>query len=217
MGRSCSEGGWPLIETAMARCKGKNQRDQRCLRPATVGSDYCASHASQGFIKDALTYGVGAILGNMLAPGFGGAIGGAATSKVFTWLLKSDGTRPPRVFVSFDFDNDQQLKHLLIGQTKRQNLPFSVVDGSLKEAAPEPRWKEAALKEIKRCDVVVVLVGLHTYKAPGVLAEIAMARDEGKPIVQLIGSRGSGYTRLKGAGRVVAWTQDNLTKLFGTV
>lgn len=217
MGRSCSEGGWPLIETAMARCKGKNQRDQRCLRPATVGSDYCASHASQGFIKDALTYGVGAILGNMLAPGFGGAIGGAATSKVFTWLLKSDGTRPPRVFVSFDFDNDQQLKHLLIGQTKRQNLPFSVVDGSLKEAAPEPRWKEAALKEIKRCDVVVVLVGLHTYKAPGVLAEITMARDEGKPIVQLIGSRGSGYTRLKGAGRVVAWTQDNLTKLFGTV
>lgn len=168
-------------------------------------------------MKDALTYGVGAIMGNMVAPGLGGAIGGAATSKFFTWLLKSDGMRPPRVFVSFDFDNDQQLKHLLIGQTKRQNLPFSVVDGSLKEAAPEPRWKEAALNEIRRCDVVVVLVGPQTYKAPGVLAEIAMAREEGKPIVQLIGSRASGYTRVKGAGRVLAWTQDNLTKLFGSV
>ncbi|WP_310347114.1 TIR domain-containing protein [Pelomonas aquatica] len=119
------------------------------------------------------------------------------------------------MFVSFDFDNDQQLKHLLIGQTKRQNLPFSVVDGSLKEAAPEPRWKEAALKEIRRCDVVVVLVGRYTYKAPGVLAEIAMARSEGKPVVQLIGSRSLGYTRVKGAGKVLAWTQDNLTKLFG--
>lgn len=206
-----------MIETAMVRCKGKNRRDQRCLRPATVGSDYCAPHASQGLIEEALTYGVGAFLGNLVAPGLGGAIGGAATSKFFTWLLKSDGTHPPRVFVSFDFDNDQQLKHLLIGQTRRQNMPFSVVDGSLKEAAPEPRWKEAALKEIQRCDMVVVLVGRQTYMSPGVLAEIAMARDEGKPIVQLIGSRASGYTRVKGAGRVMAWTQNNLTKLFGTV
>ena len=200
----------------MGRCRGKTKRDQRCLRLAAVGSDYCRSHASQGLVKDALTYGVGAILGNMVAPGLGGAIGGAATSKLFARLLKSDGTSSPRVFVSFDFDNDQPLKHLLIGQTKRQNLPFSVVDGSLREAAPEYRWKEAALREIRRCDVVVVLVGRHTYKAPGVLAEVEMARNEGKPIVQLIGSRGSGYTRVKGAGRVVAWTQYNLTKLFGS-
>jgi len=201
----------------MGRCKGKTRRDKRCLRPAATGSDYCASHASQSVIKDALTYGVGAVVGNLVAPGFGGAIGGAATSKFLSWLLGTDGKRSPRVFVSFDFDNDQQLKHLLIGQTKRQNLPFSVVDGSLKEAAPELRWKEAALKEIRRCDLVVVLVGRHTYKALGVLAEIAMARDEGKPIVQLIGSRGSPYTHVKGAGRLMAWTQDNLTKLFGNV
>lgn len=201
----------------MGRCKGKNQRGQRCLRPAASGSGYCTSHSSQGGIKEALTYGVGAVVGSMVVPGLGGAIGGAATSKLLSWLLESDVTRPPRVFVSFDFDNDQQLKHLLIGQTKRQNLPFSVVDGSLKEAAPEPRWKEAALKEIRRCDLVVVLVGRHTYKAPGVLAEIAMARNEGKPIVQLIGSKGAGYTRVKGAGRVMAWTQVNLTKLFGSV
>jgi hypothetical protein len=32
MGGSCSEGYWPLIETAMARCKGKNLRVERCLR-----------------------------------------------------------------------------------------------------------------------------------------------------------------------------------------
>lgn len=217
MGGICSKGGEPLIKTAMARCKGKNQRDQHCLRQANIGSDYCASHASQGFIKDALTFGVGAFLGNLVAPGFGGAIGGAATSKFFTLLLKSGGTHPPRVFVSFDFDNDQQLKHLLIGQTKRQNTSFSVVDGSLKEAAAEPHWKDAALKEIQRCDMVVVLVGRQTYKAPGVLAEIAMAREEGKPIVQLIGRRESGYTRVKGAGRVMAWTQNNLTKLFGGI
>lgn len=199
----------------MARCKGKNQRDQRCLRPACSGSSYCASHASQGATKDAWTYGIGAALGHMVAPGVGGAIAGAAASKFFAWLAESDGMRPPRVFVSFDFENDQQLKHLLIGQTKRQDLPFSVVDGSLKEAAPEPRWKEAALKEIRRCDMVLVLLGRYTHRAPGVLAEVAMARAEGKPVVQLIGSRAGGYTRVKGGGRILAWTQDNLTRLFG--
>lgn len=202
---------------AMGRCKGKNQRDKRCLRPAVTGSDYCASHASQSVIKDAVTYGVGAVVGNLVAPGLGGTIGGAVTSKLFSWLLESDRKRPPRVFVSFDFDNDRHLKHLLIGQTKRQNLSFSVVDGSLKEAAPEPLWKEAALKEIRRCDLVVVLVGRHTHKASGVLAEIAMARAEGKPVVQLIGSRDNGYTRVKGAGRIIAWTHVNLAKLFGSV
>ncbi|MBU0587146.1 MAG: TIR domain-containing protein [Gammaproteobacteria bacterium] len=185
------------------------------MRPASAGSSYCASHASQGATKDAWTYGIGAVLGHMVAPGVGGAIAGAAASKFFSWLAESDGTRPPRVFVSFDFDNDQQLKHLLIGQTKRQNLPFSVVDGSLKEAAPEPRWKEAALREIRRCDVVVVLLGRYTHKAPGVLAEVAMARAEGKPIVQLIGSRAGAYTRVRGGGRILAWTQDNLSRLFG--
>lgn len=153
----------------------------------------------------------------MLVPGVGGAIAGAAAGKFISWLAESDGTRPPRVFVSFDFDNDQHLKHLLVGQTKRQNLPFSIVDGSLIEAAPEPRWKEAALKEIRRCDVVVVLLGRHTHRAPGVLAEVDMARAEGKPIVQLIGRRAGGYTRVRGGGRVLAWTQDNLTKLFGNV
>ncbi|GKT19920.1 TIR domain-containing protein [Acidovorax sp. SUPP2522] len=144
-------------------------------------------------------------------------VAGAAASKFFSWLAESDGTRPPRVFVSFDFDNDQQLKHLLIGQTKRKNLQFSVVDGSLKEASPEPRWKEAALMEIRRCDVVVVLLGRYTHRAPGVLAEVAMARAEGKPIVQLVGSRVGRYARVQGGGRVMAWTQANLTRLFGGI
>ena len=65
--------------------------------------------------------------------------------------------------------------------------------------------------------MVVVLLGRHTHRAPGVLAEVDMARAEGKPIVQLIGRRAGGYTRVRGGGRVLAWTQDNLTKLFGNV
>jgi len=39
-----------------------------------------------------------------------------------------------RVFVSFDFDNDQALKTFLIEQAKHPGSPFEVTDGSLEEA-----------------------------------------------------------------------------------
>ena len=41
------------------------------------------------------------------------------------------------VFVSFDFDNDKNLKELLVGQSRNDDSPFEVIDHSLKEAAPE--------------------------------------------------------------------------------
>lgn len=44
-----------------------------------------------------------------------------------------------------------------------------------------------------------------------------MAWAEGKPIVQLIGSRTVGYSRVRGGSRLLAWTQDNLTRLFGGI
>lgn len=45
------------------------------------------------------------------------------------------------VFVSFDFDNDKVLKDFIIGQSKHGDSPFSVIDHSLKEAAPEKDGK----------------------------------------------------------------------------
>jgi hypothetical protein len=157
---------------------------------------------------------VGALAGHLLAPGLGGVIAGAAGAKIFSWLAQPSKTNRARVFVSFDFDNDQGLKHLLIGQTQRKTVPFSVTDGSLKEAAPEPRWKESARRSIRKCDLVVVLVGKNTYRAHGVLAEIAIAREENKPIVQLIGRKAASCRPVPGAGRVLSWTQANLSKIF---
>ena len=39
-----------------------------------------------------------------------------------------------RVFVSYDFDNDKQLKDFIIGQSRLPDSPFEVIDCSLKEA-----------------------------------------------------------------------------------
>ena len=90
-----------------------------------------------------------------------------------------------RVFCSFDYDNDKNLKELLIGQSKNSDSPFEVSDWSMKEAAPEPSWEEEAEKRIKRSDVVIVVLGSKTHSAPGVKKEVKMARDNSVSIFQL--------------------------------
>ena len=120
-----------------------------------------------------------------------------------------------RVFVSFDFDNDKTLKEFIVGQARNPDSPFEIVDTSLKEAAPMKTWEEKARLAIRRSDLVLVMVGPNTYRAPGVLKEVEMARAEGKPIVQVIGYRDGNYTPVANAGRLYRWDWDNLKKLLG--
>ena len=120
-----------------------------------------------------------------------------------------------RVFVSFDFDNDKVLKDFIIGQSRLADSPFEVIDTSLKEAAPMKIWEDKARAAIKRSDIVVVMVGPKTHKAPGVLKEVRMAREEGIPIVQVIGYKDGNYTAVPNAGRLYTWNWDNMKKLLG--
>lgn len=120
-----------------------------------------------------------------------------------------------RVFVSFDFDNDKALKDFIVGQARNPDSPFEIIDTSLKEAAPMKTWEEKARAAIRRSDLVLVMVGPKTHRAPGVLKEVAMAREEGKPIVQVIGYRDGDYTPVPGAGRLYRWDWDNLKRLLG--
>lgn len=119
-----------------------------------------------------------------------------------------------RVFVSFDFDNDKALKDLIIGQSKLPDSPFSVIDTSLKEAAPEATWEAKANLAIKRSDLVIVMVGAQTYRAPGVLKEVSMARNAGKKIVQIIAYKNDNYTPVPNAGRLHRWNWENLKSLL---
>ncbi|MBE2262435.1 MAG: TIR domain-containing protein [Burkholderiaceae bacterium] len=119
-----------------------------------------------------------------------------------------------KVFVSFDFDNDRVLKDFVIGQALRADSPFEVIDHSLKEAAPERHWPNKARAAIKRSELVLVMVGPHTHRAHGVLKEVAMAREEGVPIVQVIGYKDGNYTALPNAGRLYLWNWANLKRLL---
>ena len=123
-------------------------------------------------------------------------------------------SQKPRVFVSFDFDNDKILKDFIVGQSKLSDSPFEISDWSMREAAPQANWEAEARARISLSDMVIVMVGLRTYKAPGVLKEAKIARVLKKPIYQIIGYRNGNYTPVPDAGRLYSWNWDNLKKLF---
>jgi nucleoside 2-deoxyribosyltransferase len=123
-------------------------------------------------------------------------------------------SQKPRVFVSFDFDNDKILKDFIAGQSKLSDSPFEISDWSMKEAAPQANWEAEARARINRSDMVIVMVGPKTDKAPGVLKEVKIARALKKPIYQIIGYKNGNYTPVPDAGRLYSWNWDNLKKLF---
>lgn len=122
-----------------------------------------------------------------------------------------------RVFISFDYDNDVDLKILLIGQARNPDSPFDVTDMSIKKTVLTD-WEENARRRIKGCDVVVVICGYKTDKATGVSLELKMAQEEGVPYI-LIKGRATGKcvkpTSAKEFDRIHDWTWDNLKLLVG--
>ena len=118
------------------------------------------------------------------------------------------------VFVSFDFDNDQKLKTFILAQAKNPDAPFDIENVSLNEPAPEKAWKEKAALRIAQADVMLVMVGPKTHKAPGVLAEVKIAKEHQIPIRQVIGYRDRNPTPVPGAGRLYRWSWPTIKSLL---
>ncbi len=115
----------------------------------------------------------------------------------------------PKVFISFDFDNDQFLRDSLIGQCKHNDTPFDMEDWSVKAPWNQDEWKEKCLTKIKKCDLVVVMVGEKTSTCSGVKAEIKMAQEAGVPVVGLKGYPNKTCPSPEGI-KVYNWTWDNV-------
>lgn len=126
-------------------------------------------------------------------------------------------TTKSRVFVSFDFDNDSDLKTLLVGQAKNPDTPFDLADWSVKEAMSGD-WKSKVRKRIKSVDQMIVICGEHTDKATGVSAELSIAQEEKKPYFLLYGRAGKTCVEPKAAktgDTMYRWTWANLKTLIG--
>jgi len=120
-----------------------------------------------------------------------------------------------KVFVSFDFDNDKNLKDFIIGQAKLADSPFEIADHFLKEAAPEASWLKKSRAAIARSDVFIVMLSSKTRTASGVLKEVKVANELNKRKFQIIGCQnGSENWAVPNAGRVYRWNWENLKKLL---
>jgi hypothetical protein len=121
-----------------------------------------------------------------------------------------------RLFVSFDFDNDRDLRDLLVGQARNPDSPFEVADYSVRE--PESgNWEEKIRARIRLVSQVAVICGNHTNTATGVAAEVKIAREEKKPYFLLAG-RADGNnkkpTTALSTDSLYKWTWENLKNLI---
>jgi len=122
-----------------------------------------------------------------------------------------------RVFISFDFDHDEDLRNLLVGQAKNPDSPFDIADWSVKEHLTGD-WKEKVRERIRRTDLTIVICGEWTHTATGVAEELRITQEEGKPYFLLWGRADKKCTKPKTAlesDKIYKWTWDNLKKLIG--
>jgi len=119
-----------------------------------------------------------------------------------------------RVFISFDYDNDEFLRSSLIGQCRNNGTPFDMEDWSVKEPWAQSVWKEKCLAKIRQCDLVIVMVGEKTYTCSGVKAEITMAKEAKVPIVGVRGYPDKKCPRPDGLEGYYKWTWENIEKLI---
>ena len=122
-----------------------------------------------------------------------------------------------RAFISFDFEHDEDLRNLLVGQSRNPDTPFDLADWSVKEAMSGD-WKSKVRTRIKGCDVMIVICGEYTNLATGVSAELQIAREEGCPYFLLWGRSEKACvapTAASSSDKIYRWTWDNLKALIG--
>lgn len=121
-----------------------------------------------------------------------------------------------RTFISFDFDHDEDIKNLLVGQARNPGSPFEIADFSVKERLPGD-WRERVRQRIRAVDQVIVLCGKYTHTATGVAVEVSLAQEERNPYFLLEGRSDGGCTRpttARTSDQMYSWTWDNLKALL---
>lgn len=120
----------------------------------------------------------------------------------------------PRVFVSFDFDHNEESKRLFIGQgDSKSPTSFTIGDWSSKEALEQDEWEEIIATKINKCHLMIVLVGRSMGSASGVAKEIQFAKAGNVPFFGIyVDGADSSSTLPAGLARnrVVKWTWDNV-------
>ena len=133
---------------------------------------------------------------------------------------RSLNNQPPRrqnVFISFDFDYDQDIKNALMKQSRYSESPYDFTDSSLKQVSDEATWKADARRRIQRSGTVIILCGRSTHTAKSVSAELNIARQLKKPYFLLAGFPDQTSTKPESAlptDKIYTWNWPNVKALL---
>lgn len=126
----------------------------------------------------------------------------------------------PRAFISFDYDHDETLKMLFIGQSKNSKTPFFIQDWSVKDSMPQGAWERMVEEKIKQCNMVIVLVGRYMSSAVGVKKEIIMAQINNVPVFGIYVDGANNQNYLPPGlqrNRTIAWNWDSIASAIKQV
>jgi hypothetical protein len=112
-----------------------------------------------------------------------------------------------RIFISYDYTKDHDLKKHFVTQAEGRNLPVALEDFSLQEDHRDPRWVEKARGMIRQCSLVVVLLGEDTHSASGVRKEVDIARSYHIRVILIRSQRAKkeNYGSVRGVDEEYPW------------
>ena len=110
-----------------------------------------------------------------------------------------------KIFVSFEFDKDNELRHNFYAQAAEHSC-HEIENYSLNEPYKlhDEEWLKKAKDLISRSNIVIVVTGQDAHNAPGVKEEVKIANRLHKPIFQI---RPQNITSgaIPNAGEVIPW------------
>ncbi|MDR7371759.1 TIR domain-containing protein [Flavobacterium aquidurense] len=119
----------------------------------------------------------------------------------------------PRAFISFDFDNNSDAKLYFIGQSKNSRTPFNIEDWSSKAHLPQKEWEEIIHAKIKKCNMLIILVGRNMASATGVVKEISFAKEHNVPVFGIYVDKADSTSTLPTGlqrNRTITWNWDGI-------
>ncbi len=120
-----------------------------------------------------------------------------------------------RLYLSFDFDHDDELRGNFLAQARRHS-PHTIVDCSL-PAPVDGKWTREARRRITQADIVVFICGENTHSANGVEAEMTLTRQLGKRYFLLKGRRARICSRPRNARNsdvLHGWSWNRINQLL---
>lgn len=121
-----------------------------------------------------------------------------------------------KIFISFDYENDKDVKGCLEYQLKSDVVSIAVSDKSINKAIDE-KWKNEARRRISVCNYVIFICGVETSNAAGVSAEMSIVKELKKPYFLLCGRKRNSVQKPHGSlksDEVYKWTSKNLKLLL---